>query len=167
MLLIWIPTPLWNHSGCQSVQETFLTGAFLSKYVWKNKRSSSEVRSCAISISPKGPQYVFYCVRYCFSAKVSYNPVGICCSIHYYPLWDLCFCMHLSTIFIPRAKTHSATSVLKSSNIFLFLTYSVAFEITLHLQLSVTLSKVACAQQLLESHKYRQLRRIGATLISS
>lgn len=84
---------------------TFLTAAFLSKYVWKNKRSSSDVHSCANSVSPKGPQYVLYCVRYCFSVKVSYNPVGIYHSIHYYhPLCYLCFCMHLSTIFISTSK---------------------------------------------------------------
>lgn len=63
-----------------------------------------EVHSCAISISPKGPHCVLYCVRYCFSANVSYNPVGIYRSVHHYPLWDLYFCMHLSTIFVPTSK---------------------------------------------------------------
>lgn len=163
LLLVRIPTPLWNHSVCQRVQGTFLTEAFLSKYVWKNKRSSSEVHSCANSISPKGPQYVLYCVRYCFSVKVSYNPVGILFIIVLYATFVF-VCIYQQFSYL-QAKTLSSSSMLKTSNIFFFLTYSVAFEITLHLQLSGSLSKVACTQQLLR--KYRQLCCIAATLISS
>lgn len=77
LLLVWIPTPPWNHSACQSVQGTFLTEAFLSKYVGKNKRSSSEVRSCAISISPKGPQhFLFLAFRVAF--ELTFTPAAFC-----------------------------------------------------------------------------------------